>query len=137
MPLPALAPPLLAPLRRPLRRWTVPEFYELLARLGIQNGLHRFFDGLPTPLSSGLGLAHQDFVGHLRDALILAQGTLLLAQNFTWGEYLTRSIFSGLNGTRWSSFFTVLRPARVLGNSLELGIRQADVRERNIGIKIW
>ena len=28
---------------------TVPEFRELLASLGVQNGLHRFFDGLPTP----------------------------------------------------------------------------------------
>src|SRR5215218_10398925 len=65
---------------------TVPEFQELLAGLGVQNGLHRFFDGLPTPLRPGLGLAHQDLVGHLRDALILAHGALLLAQNFTWGE---------------------------------------------------
>jgi hypothetical protein len=26
---------------------TVPEFHELLAGLGVQDGLHRFFDGLP------------------------------------------------------------------------------------------
>jgi len=55
---------------------TVPEFHELLASLGVQDGLHRFFDGLSTPLRPSLGLAHQDFVGHLRDALILAHGAL-------------------------------------------------------------
>jgi hypothetical protein len=64
--------------------------------------------------------------------LILAHGALLLAQNFAWGEYITRSGFSGLNGTRSSSFFTVLPPSGVLGNSLELGMRQDDIRERNI-----
>jgi hypothetical protein len=40
----------------------VPEFHELLAGLGSQNGLHRFFDGLATPLRSDLRLAHQAFV---------------------------------------------------------------------------
>src|SRR5215211_2105912 len=35
---------------------TVPEFPELLAGLGVQNGLHRFFDGLTTPVRPSLGL---------------------------------------------------------------------------------
>src|SRR5215204_7217669 len=34
----------------------VSEFLELLAGLGVQNGLHRFFDGLTTPLSPDLRL---------------------------------------------------------------------------------
>src|SRR3954468_3397675 len=95
--------PLLCPLSRRLYLrlfdtlfavWAVPEFHELLASLGVQNGLHRFFDGLPTPLRPGLGLAHQYFIGHLRDALILAHGALSslpLRKPFAWGEYITRS----------------------------------------------
>jgi hypothetical protein len=65
----------------------VSEFAELLAGLGVQNGLHRFFDGLTTPVRPDLRLAHQDFVRHLGEALILAHGAPLLAESFTWGEY--------------------------------------------------
>jgi len=55
----------------------VPEFPELRAGLGLHNGLHRFFDGLPGPVRPGLRLAHQDLVGHLLDASIVVHGVLL------------------------------------------------------------
>src|SRR5215211_1552088 len=55
----------------------VPEFPELRAGLGVQNGLHRFFDGLPGSVRPGLRLAHQDLVGHLLDASIVAHGARL------------------------------------------------------------
>jgi len=55
----------------------VPEFPELRAGLCVQYGLQRFFDGLPTPGSPVLRLAHQDLVGHLFDASIVAHGSLL------------------------------------------------------------
>src|SRR5215211_3088899 len=54
----------------------VPEFPELGACLGVQYGLHRFFDGLPGPGRPYFRLAHQDFVGHLLDASIVAHGAL-------------------------------------------------------------
>src|SRR5215211_2007955 len=54
----------------------VPEFPKLRAGLGVQNGLQRFFDGLPGPLRPGLRLAHQDLVGHPLDASIFAHGVL-------------------------------------------------------------
>src|SRR5215218_2921808 len=66
----------------------VPEVLELRAGLGVQYGLHRFFDGLPGPLRPGLRLAHQDLVGHLLDASIFAHGALLfLAETLPKGEY--------------------------------------------------
>jgi hypothetical protein len=64
----------------------VPEFPELRACLGVQDGLQRFFDGLPTPVRPGLRLAHQDLVGHLLDASIFAHGFLLfLAETLPQG----------------------------------------------------
>jgi hypothetical protein len=66
----------------------VPEFPELRAGLGVQNGLHRFFDGLPGSVRPGLRLAHQDLVGHLLDASIVAHGArLFLAETLPKGEY--------------------------------------------------
>src|SRR5829696_9013809 len=86
--LPAPAPCLPATLLHFPRRGDVPEFPELRAGLGVQKGLHRFFDGLPGPLRSGLGLAHQDLVGHLLDAWIFAHGALLFdAETLPQGEY--------------------------------------------------
>jgi hypothetical protein len=63
----------------------VSELLELLAGLGVQNGLHRFFDRLTTLVRPDLRLAHQDFVGHLGEALILAHGAPLLAGTFHLG----------------------------------------------------
>jgi hypothetical protein len=57
----------------------------LRACLGVQNGLHRFFDGLTTPVRPDLRLAHQDFVRHLGNALILAHGAPLLAETYHLG----------------------------------------------------
>ena len=54
----------------------VPEFAELRAGLGVQNGLHRFFNGLPGALCPGLRLTHQDLVSHLVDASIFTQVVL-------------------------------------------------------------
>jgi hypothetical protein len=65
----------------------VPQFLELLAGLCVQNGLHRFFDGLTTPVRPDLRLAQQDLVGHLPDASIFAHGAPLLAETFPQGEY--------------------------------------------------
>src|SRR5215213_7749432 len=66
----------------------VPELPELRAGLGVQNGLQRFFDGLPGPVRPGLCLAPQDLVGHLFDASIFAHGALLfLAETLPQGEY--------------------------------------------------
>jgi hypothetical protein len=66
---------------------SVSDFLELLAGVGVQNGLHRFFYGLPGPLRPYLRLAHQDLVGHLLDASIVAHGALLfLAETLTRGE---------------------------------------------------
>jgi hypothetical protein len=58
----------------------VSEVPELLAGLGFEDGIHRFFDGLATSVCPGLRLAHQDFVRHLADALIFAHGAPLLAE---------------------------------------------------------
>src|SRR5215203_5597410 len=67
---------------------SVREFPELGACLGVQNSLHRFFDGLPGPGRPDLRLAHQDVVGHLLDASIFAHGALLfLAETLPQGEY--------------------------------------------------
>src|SRR5215203_7062138 len=64
----------------------VPEFPELGACLGVQNGLQRFFHGLPTPVRPYLRLAHQDLVSHLLDASIFAHGALLfLAETLPQG----------------------------------------------------
>ncbi len=49
---------------------TIPELLELLACLGVEDGLHRRFDGLPALIGLGLSLAHQDLVGHLGDGLV-------------------------------------------------------------------
>src|SRR5215204_2272532 len=66
----------------------VPEFPELRTGLGVQNGLQRFFGALTTPVRPSLRLAHQDLVGHLLDASIVAHGALLfLAETLTQGEY--------------------------------------------------
>ena len=64
---------------------TVSEFLELLAGLRVHNGLHRFLYGLTTQLRPDLCLAHQDFVRHLGEALILAHGAPLLAETFHLG----------------------------------------------------
>ena len=66
----------------------VPEFPQLLARLGVKDRLHRLFDGLPAPIGSGLGLAHQNLVGHLGDGLIVAHRALpFLAETFHRGTW--------------------------------------------------
>src|SRR5215210_4627623 len=66
----------------------VPEFPQLLARLGAQDGLHRLFDGLTAPIGPGLRLAHQDLVGHLGDGLIVAHRALpFLAETFLLGTW--------------------------------------------------
>ena len=55
----------------------VPEIPESFAGLRVQDGLHRFFDGLTAPVRSSLSLARQDLVRHLRDRLLRLQGVLL------------------------------------------------------------
>ena len=67
--------------------FTVGNVPELCAGFGVKYGLQRFFDGLTTPVRPDLRLAHQDLVGHLLDAAIVAHGTLLfLAETLTQGE---------------------------------------------------
>src|SRR5215216_2426542 len=73
----------------------VPEFPELRAGLGVQNGLQRFFDGLTTPVRPSLRLAHQDLVGHLLDALIFAHGALLFLAETLPRVSITLPGFSG------------------------------------------
>src|SRR4028118_253802 len=69
---------------------TIPELPQLLSSLGVQHRLHRLFDGLPAPIGPGLGLAHQDLVGHLGDRPVVTHGALLfLAETFhpgTWNK---------------------------------------------------
>jgi hypothetical protein len=44
---------------------------------------------------------HQDFIGHLRDALVLAHGALSsLRKPFAWGECITQAGSSAPNGPR-------------------------------------
>jgi hypothetical protein len=55
----------------------------LLSSLGVEDGLHRLFNGLTAPIGSGLGLAHQDLIGHLGNGLIVAHCALpFLAETF-------------------------------------------------------
>ncbi len=82
----------------------VPEFPELRAGFCVQNGLHRFFDRLTTPVRPGLRLAHQDLVGHLVDASIFAHCALLfLAATFPQGEY-NPARFLRANGPCYAAF---------------------------------
>jgi hypothetical protein len=63
----------------------IPEVPQLLAGLGLKDGLHRLFDRHTPPVGPALRLAHQDFVRHLGDALILAHDAPLLVGTFELG----------------------------------------------------
>ena len=84
---------------------SVPEFPELRAGLGVQHGLHRFFDGLPAPLRPSLRLAHQDLACHLLDASIFAHGALLfLAVTLPQREYNPARFLGGATDRGYATF---------------------------------
>src|SRR5215212_508985 len=56
---------------------TVCQTLKLSACFGIRDGLVCIFKGAPAPMRQGLRLAHEDFLCHLRDALILLHAVLL------------------------------------------------------------